>query len=905
MKLESINLENWKIFRSPIKVEFSPGINILYGTNESGKSTLIEAIRLVFFNKHNSKSQKIKDIVPWGSKLYPQANIIFQENEEIYRINKRFMSPESNLEKYYNDSWNMVADRDQADKEVVKILGGNLPTRGDSKPEFWGLGQSLWMVQGKPLITDELNAETISSLKGLIGAAIESEEEKKVLEQIHKEFSSVYTESKRNPRAGSKLLKMNEELIGLKKDLTEVNTHKIRKEELIRDIEDKDSFLRKKMSELVNAENKKLELKNEVVSARNHLEERQLLESEINNLNSQYEVLKGQIHDINDNKLTIKNLLELQEELKLKENPLHENFENNKIVLDDVVKRLSYVERQIDDNIEEKRIAGIAHTTVMEEQNLKEKLSKLEYVEEVSSQIAKIKIEMSSLKSPSLEEVEDIEELAAQILDTETRLDAIGLTIETDLNSGISGKMFLDGDEKPLILNDEIKSLKAHQSIKFNIENIGFISISSGSQDVKRMQENLQGQYLLYKEKIAPYGDDEPHKLRELYNRKLTLDNSLIQLNNDLSKHAEKGREELEKEVTRLTTKIELNWAKIPSESRFKNCQDKEDLQQVIEILSKKINQNEKETLDLREKRDNLRLELENEQSIKDDLQSQILNLNGDIRGNKERLEQVREQLIKQESDGLIQGKEDKLNKLSQSLERKQRAHKVYTDEVVEKETRPLSEFDAIENMVNNLKEGINKLKIDHSNFKRELELLISNFQDSNKLEEELENLENQYKELETDAKAFELLYDISTQYKTSTIEALSEPVKNIFSQDLEKLIGSKYCFNFGKDMKPGNVDVLGVNEKTTLDCLSFGTQEQIWYLFRLALGRLLSKEERQLVILDDPLVNTDEARHQRALEILQDTAREVQLIVVTCDMDKYSSLDAKFIGLERGELIK
>jgi len=57
---------------------------------------------------------------------------------------------------------------------------------------------------------------------------------------------------------------------------------------------------------------------------------------------------------------------------------------------------------------------------------------------------------------------------------------------------------------------------------------------------------------------------------------------------------------------------------------------------------------------------------------------------------------------------------------------------------------------------------------------------------------------------------------------------------------------------------------------------------------------------ERQLVILDDPLVNTDESRFYRALEILEDSAHDVQLILVTCDVDKYSSLNAKFIGLER-----
>ncbi|NLJ04844.1 MAG: hypothetical protein GX435_03930, partial [Exilispira sp.] len=85
------------------------------------------------------------------------------------------------------------------------------------------------------------------------------------------------------------------------------------------------------------------------------------------------------------------------------------------------------------------------------------------------------------------------------------------------------------------------------------------------------------------------------------------------------------------------------------------------------------------------------------------------------------------------------------------------------------------------------------------------------------------------------------------------------------------------------------------------IDNLSFGTEEQIWFLFRLALGRLLSHEEKQLVVLDDPLANTDVSRLHRALQILEDAANQLQIIVVTCDIDKYNWLsNANYITMER-----
>lgn len=59
MIVQKISLNNWKNFRDNIEVDLSPGLNILHGPNESGKSALIDAIRMVFFTKHKNQSDYI------------------------------------------------------------------------------------------------------------------------------------------------------------------------------------------------------------------------------------------------------------------------------------------------------------------------------------------------------------------------------------------------------------------------------------------------------------------------------------------------------------------------------------------------------------------------------------------------------------------------------------------------------------------------------------------------------------------------------------------------------------------------------------------------------------------------------------------------------------------------------
>ena len=60
MQIESIELDNWKKFSSPIDIKLEGGLNVLYGPNESGKSTLIDSIITTLYNKHKSKSKKIQ-----------------------------------------------------------------------------------------------------------------------------------------------------------------------------------------------------------------------------------------------------------------------------------------------------------------------------------------------------------------------------------------------------------------------------------------------------------------------------------------------------------------------------------------------------------------------------------------------------------------------------------------------------------------------------------------------------------------------------------------------------------------------------------------------------------------------------------------------------------------------------
>jgi uncharacterized protein YhaN len=103
-----------------------------------------------------------------------------------------------------------------------------------------------------------------------------------------------------------------------------------------------------------------------------------------------------------------------------------------------------------------------------------------------------------------------------------------------------------------------------------------------------------------------------------------------------------------------------------------------------------------------------------------------------------------------------------------------------------------------------------------------------------------------------------------------------------------------------GDRFAPGGVAPTAMPDGVELLALSGGEQEQVHLAVRLALAEVLSKDEPQMVVLDDVLVATDAGRLGRVLDVLAEVGQRLQVIVLTCHPERYRALDrATFIDLE------
>ena len=92
--------------------------------------------------------------------------------------------------------------------------------------------------------------------------------------------------------------------------------------------------------------------------------------------------------------------------------------------------------------------------------------------------------------------------------------------------------------------------------------------------------------------------------------------------------------------------------------------------------------------------------------------------------------------------------------------------------------------------------------------------------------------------------------------------------------------------------MLPVAVRSCRYSEPLPLESLSYGTHEQVIVLLRLAIGVLLSSKERNLVVIDDRLVNADVIRMKRLCLILQEVSmKSCQVVLAACNDTPYAGI--------------
>lgn len=232
MRLVKLSVQRFQCIEEA-ELDFGPALNVLFGPNDLGKSSLAWAIRAVLLLQHNSSHHE--RFVSWYAGDQPRVSLTFTDAEGRYwRVTKTFGgSAGRSLLEASKDGRSFSADANgrQVDEKLRKLLGWGLAAPGGTGggrgfPDSF-LAQVLLSEQDnvrKVLFDTSLTTDADESgrrrLTEALGALAQDPLFKQVLDEAQEYVDRAFTKTGRKKRAaGSPFVETTERIKSMQREL--------------------------------------------------------------------------------------------------------------------------------------------------------------------------------------------------------------------------------------------------------------------------------------------------------------------------------------------------------------------------------------------------------------------------------------------------------------------------------------------------------------------------------------------------------------------------------------------------------------------------------------------------------------------------------------------------------------
>ena len=202
MNLRKLSVNQFKRFTQPTTLEkLCDGLNLVVGPNELGKSTLLDALRAVLFERYSSKARPIIALQNDRSGAAPVVELVFEVNGADYTLTKRFVkSPQARLQ--CPDG--TLLEADAAEDRLRSLLGfAEAGSRGATS-ESLGMWGVLWVQQGqsfgRPDLPDSALASLSAGLESEVGMVLGGRRGRELPQIIEQRRDELVTAVRRQPR---------------------------------------------------------------------------------------------------------------------------------------------------------------------------------------------------------------------------------------------------------------------------------------------------------------------------------------------------------------------------------------------------------------------------------------------------------------------------------------------------------------------------------------------------------------------------------------------------------------------------------------------------------------------------------------------------------------------------------
>ena len=844
-----IAVENFRKLRDPVEIGgLQPGLNVIVGDNEEGKSTLLKAVQAAFFDRYNMGGRAAEAMLPFGSEVQPKLRIEFKIGETSYSLRKGFCQAKfTRLKNAEGRAW----EDEKAEDQLKEILGFTPPKKGPAKDRDMGLSGLLWVEQGRAYEPLKLNKDThkvlIEVIEREVKSITEGDNGRELLDAVRREFDNYYTpqrEAEKEVLTGRRKLveSLEQEVQNLAQEKEQYD-HKLNHlEEIMGEIPKlKENFNQAlEKAKAVRAKVDEIEKMERKIGTRESA--LRIAEAKRREAETLWQTRYEKEESLSKSKMDTKKIDRAFSELNIK-------YNDGKVKLDQAKDKLKRAQRDC------------------KKAKLNVNIDKLDKAGCIANRIAENNKAIEEIPITNAD-IGDLRSLAGDLNIQRARLEAIATT----LLFSPSGQQSVSANGKKLEVDDP---RRITEKTVFELEGFGKLEVTPGGkdEDIRSCQSSVNDLQQKLSDRLGRLGFASVEDGDKAWGRKKELLGEIEIAGAELKGLAPAGLDGLRSDIARLREDLppmETSPATpVPS----------------VEVA-------EEEERDAQGELNNVEMEFSA-------IEGRWNREKGALKQLKENVAQLQEKLNtdrKDIADEILEKRAKEAKKAYRKRQEKLDNLKAKLEGLRPDSTR--DELDREEQYCERLQNSLNTKKARGHELKAELRGLgqkgLRMRIDSKR--RECEEARMELTRLELDARAWRLLRN--TLQKAEQEERVSLKPLVMRLDPYVKTVFPDAELHLNKDSL--EVDKLRrENANEPFDSLSIGTREQIAVLVRLAMADLLREQGKPvMLILDDPLVNSDDGRFDRMACALRRAAKHLQILILTCHETRYKSLGANTIRL-------
>jgi DNA repair exonuclease SbcCD ATPase subunit len=893
MILRSIRVAGWRCFLSALEVgPFGDGLNVVYGPNGVGKSSLFMALGRGLFDDHGSASEGIRQLRPWGRDLAPQVTIEFEHGGAAYRVTKRFLDGKrAELLRQEGGRFVPKAEGKAADNEVRSLLGAAGFGKKSPDAASWGLAQVLWAPQGE-LQLASLCQPMQQALQAALGSELASGHAHGIEERIAEQYEVAFT-STGKPRAGTRIVELEQQLTAAQQTVA-------RHRDQLSAFDDASQRILDFRGQSAQAEKALKELECDLAKARTECDSYDRLRQAVETSRIEAEAAKAK-YEQRDQRIqqlaaARKELAEGQQRLArlMDELPLlAKEVQNQEQAAGAASREVEAIRKRRKDVDEARRRADRARDLAEAQREQARLQQTIQQAEPAQAERARLLAERQKLVVPTARQLTQIQKAARARDDARLRLDAARLSVQVTAERELAVQLLADEAPPRRLSAGETAVFPGNPNVALEIAGVGTIRALGPSQSAKDLTAELEQAAERLEELTRGYGTHNIDELEQRFAVAQDLDQQLAQLRVRLEALlGEQTLEAIQQQRAVVAGRVEEILAAEPAwrEAPPSPAALADEAERIKDAFQRAIDDAENRS---RTARDALTQAAQH-----------LIRHEGEVKALQNQIAAQEAQIHSLTADGLTDAERERArDNAAIEWRAAQRACEQAQQALAALGGDPHATAKTLERMLQQQRESVKETSRKLHEEVGRLESIIAQapYSQLAAAEEQVAALNEEAARERLRLNALRLLYETYCRRKQQLVEALVAPVCKRAEQTLARIAGGRFeRLQMNESFAVEGIVPRHAPESVGLDQLSGGEREQVHFAVRLALADVAFEGQRQLVVFDDVFTFTDTARLARIVGILEEAAARFQIVLLTCHPERYRGLPgARFFDLE------